>query len=163
GGPGARVGGQGLGHPLRLQGDEDGVDGGPQVASGVAGPSRLELDVTVLPVVDLRLAVRGVLDGAAREVNHDDVGAVGVEAFRVAPSSSTTNTAAGWPKTAGEVVTFHTRTRAFSRTIALGGPARLVEAARHAAPASSFRTGSSKARPFLSSAVMLYPRPRLEA
>ena len=61
-------------------------------------------------------------------------------AFRVASSSSTTNTAARGPKTAGAVFTFHTRTRAFSRTIALGGPARLVEAARHAAPASSFRT-----------------------
>src|SRR5258708_5182130 len=56
----------------------------------------------------------------------------------------------------------NTRTRALSRMTSarLSVPARLVEAARHAAAVSSFRTGSSETRLFRSSAVMLYPPAR---
>ena len=66
---------------LRLEGDKDDVDRVTDVARRMARAERFELDVARLPAIHDGLAVRGVLDFAARQVHDDRVRRVRVEAF----------------------------------------------------------------------------------
>src|SRR6266571_8727039 len=65
----------------RLQRHEHHGDGASGVARGVARPSPLELHVPGFPVVHLRGALRGVLDGSAGEMDDDDVPGMRVKAL----------------------------------------------------------------------------------
>src|SRR5262247_4120457 len=64
-----------------LEGDKEHIDGLADVAGRVARAARFELDVAARPSIDLRCTARGVLDGSAREVNDERVGAVRVKRF----------------------------------------------------------------------------------
>ena len=70
----------------RLESDQHHVDRLADVTRRMARPARLELHVAGLPPIHHRLAVRGVLDLAAGQVDDDRVGAVRVNPFR-APTS----------------------------------------------------------------------------
>src|SRR5262245_19341622 len=66
---------------LRLELDSDDVDRFADVARRMTRAARFEFDVAGLPAIHHRLAIRRVLDLAARQMDDDDVGAVRVNAL----------------------------------------------------------------------------------
>src|SRR5437762_2424654 len=76
---------------LGLERHQDDVDRLSDVARRVARAARFELDVARLPAIHPRVPVRGVLDGAPRQMDNDRVRRVRVESFAGADVHPCTN------------------------------------------------------------------------